>query len=312
VSESSKILSTIVLVSVLMEGAASNVAALSQHRRNTTTRNTPAASYPLPHPVSFRDINGRGLLVRTWVNGTGPFNFAIDTGAGATIIAPRVAQEAQVTRTNRSATIAGLSGTNTVAQHASIDSLAIGDSDNRLPAKGEVLISSGLPEDLDGLIDPTEAFSPFGYEIDLPRRELTAFNAQIDPVQMDRVPADGAVVTWLRDTHGRRPFVTLDNGDRALLDTGSSLGLAVRDSNGTSRSAAHSVRDVGGGRISTRRGQTNIAIGSLTLQRIPTDFVTGAESDVPVLLGLAALRPFRLRFDPLHHLIEIAPESRQR
>jgi len=310
VSEYSKILSTIVLVSVVMGGAASNVAALSQHRRSTAAQKTLPASYALPHPVSFRDVNGRGLLVRTWVNGVGPFNFAIDTGAGATIIAPRVAEEAHVARTNRSATIAGLSGANTIAQHASIDNLAIGDSENRLPAKGEVLISSGLPEDLDGLIDPTEAFSPFGYEINLPRRELIAFDARLNPVQMDQTPVDGSVVTWLRDPHGRRPFVMLDNGDRALLDTGSSLGLAVRDPSGPSRSAAHSVRDVGGGRISTRRGQTNIAIGSLMLQKIPTDFVTGAESDVPVLLGLAALRPFRLRFDPLHRLIEIPPQTR--
>ncbi len=308
-SEYSKILSTIVLVSVVMGGAASNVAALSQHRRSTAAQKQMPASYALPHPVSFRDVNGRGLLVRTWVNGVGPFNFAIDTGAGATIIAPRVAEEAHVARTNRSATIAGLSGANTIAQHASIDNLAIGDSENRLPAKGEVLISSGLPEDLDGLIDPTEAFSPFGYEINLPRRELIAFDARLNPVQMDQTPVDGSVVTWLRDPQSRRPFVMLDNGDRALLDTGSSLGLAVRDPSGPSRSAAHSVRDVGGGRISTRRGQTNIAIGSLMLQKIPTDFVTGAESDVPVLLGLAALRPFRLRFDPLHRLIEIAPET---
>ena len=136
-SEYSKIFSTIVLVSVVMGGAASNVAALSQYRRTTAAQKTLAASYPLPHPVSFRDVNGRGLLVRTWVNGVGPFNFAIDTGAGATIIAPRVAEEAHVARTNRSATIAGLSGANTVAQHASIDNLAIGDSENRLPAKGE-------------------------------------------------------------------------------------------------------------------------------------------------------------------------------
>src|ERR1051325_5517669 len=43
----------------------------------------------LPSPVSFREAEGRGLLVRTWVNGAGPFNFAIDTGAGATILSSR-------------------------------------------------------------------------------------------------------------------------------------------------------------------------------------------------------------------------------
>jgi hypothetical protein len=35
--------------------------------------------------------------------------------------------------------------------------------------------------------------------------------------------------------------------------------------------------------------------------------ISGAEADAPVLLGLSALRPFRLRFDPVHRLIEITP-----
>jgi hypothetical protein len=43
---------------------------------------------------------------------------------------------------------------------------------------------------------------------------------------------------------------------------------------------------------------------------VPTDLVSGTEADAPVLLGLSALRPFRLKFDPLHRLIEIAPGLR--
>jgi hypothetical protein len=106
----------------------------------------------------------------------------------------------------------------------------------------------------------------------------------------------------------------LDNGDRALLDTGSSLGLAIRDSGSPdSRAPVSAVRDVGGGQISARRvAATTVSIGSLTLRRIPTDMVSGAEADAPVLLGLTALRPFRLRFDPLHRLIEIAPAPARR
>ena len=275
-------------------------------------RSPARASYPLPRPISFREVNGRGLLARVWLNGIGPFNFAIDTGAGATIISPRVADEANVGRTGERATIAGLSGVNTVAQHASIDTFAIGESENLLPGKGAVLVSAGLPGDLDGLLDPIEAFSPFGLTIDLPRRELTAFDPNVFPLKVSDAPADGAVVPWLHEANTRRPFVMLDNGERALLDTGSSLGLAVRDPNATSRSATYAERDIGGGRISARRGQTNIAIGSLTLRKIPTDFVTGAGTDAPVLLGLAALRPFRLRFDPLHRLIEIVAERPSR
>jgi len=290
-----------------VEGAASGQAALSQRRRASSP--APQASYSIPHSVSFREVNGRGLLVRTWVNGTGPFTFAIDTGAGATLISQRVATEARISRASERATsISGLGGQSVVAHHVSVDSLAIGDAENYLPAKGEVLVTGGLPADVDGVLDPTEAMSPLGYILDLPRHELSAFDARNDPVEPGRTPADGAVVAWLREAHGRRPFVMLDNGDRALLDTGSSMGLAIRDPATGDRTAAHTVRDVGGARISSRRvTTTTISIGSLTLRRVPTDLISGAAADVPVLLGLAALRPFRLRFDPLHRLIEIAP-----
>jgi hypothetical protein len=67
------------------------------------------------------------------------------------------------------------------------------------------------------------------------------------------------------------------------------------------------VHDVGGS-VSTRRvAPRTVSIGALELRGVPTDMISGAASDAPVLLGLNALRPFRLRFDPLHRLIEIAP-----
>jgi len=267
----------------------------------------------VPGPVSFREVPGRGLIVRTWINSVGPFNFAIDTGAGATLLSQRVADEARVTIKGGRTSIAGLSGVSTSARGASIQSLAIGESENYLPAKGEAMVISGLPHDLDGVLDPTEAFSPLGYVIDLPQRELSAFDPRDNPIRINEQPDEGTVVRWLREGLSRRPFVMLDNGDRALLDTGSSLGLAIRDSGSSDgKLPAYSVRDVGGGQISSRRvAAKTISVGSLTLRRIPTDLVSGTEADAPVLLGLGALRPFRLRFDPLHRLIEIVPGSRR-
>ncbi|HVS21177.1 MAG TPA: aspartyl protease family protein, partial [Pyrinomonadaceae bacterium] len=266
----------------------------------------------VPRPVTFRDVPGRGLLLRTWVNSAGPFSFAIDTGAGATLLSPRVASEAQVTiKRGRGNPIAGLSGAPGSTQDATVRSIAIGDSENYLPAKGDVVVTRGLPSDLDGVLDPTEAFAPLGYVIDIPRRELSGFDPHALPLRLDEQPADGAVVQWLREGHSRRPFVQLDNGDRALLDTGSNLALAIRDRDDESnnqRVSGSVIRDVGGGNVSARRARpTNVAIGSLTLRNIPTDVISGAEANAPVLLGLSALRPFRLRFDPVHHLIEIAP-----
>src|SRR3954463_11736224 len=45
----------------------------------------------LPSPIRFREVSGRGLLVSAWVNGAGPYTFAVDTGAGATILSRPVA-----------------------------------------------------------------------------------------------------------------------------------------------------------------------------------------------------------------------------
>jgi predicted aspartyl protease len=310
-----RLLFVVILVLATSARAVSFGTALSAARRpqNPIRKATPEQTPPVPDAVVFREVTGRGLLVRTWVNGAGPFSFAIDTGAGATILSPAVADEARVKiKSGKPSSIAGLSGTAVAAHEASVDSLAIGESENYLPAKGAVIVTSGLPRDVDGVLDPTEAFSPLGYVIDLPRHELSAFDPRDNPVRLDQQPAEGTVVQWLRESHGRRPFVMLDNGDRALLDTGSSLGFAVKENSRSDgqRNSGYEVRDVGGGRISARRAApTTISIGSLTLRRIPTDIISGADADAPVLLGLSALRPFRLRCDPVHRLIEIAPVS---
>jgi hypothetical protein len=170
-----------------------------------------------------------------------------------------------------------------------------------------------FPGDIDGLFDPTEGYWPLGYVIDLPGRELSAFDPQVSPLRSGYEPVGGAVVPWARDAYGRRPYVMLDDGQKALLDTGSEFGLALSDNSpyDSRRSSTRPVRDVGGGTISARRvAPTTVAIGSLALRGVPTDLVTGTERGAPVLLGRAALRPFRISFDPISRLIEIAPATR--
>ena len=251
--------------------------------------------------ADYWSIRGSIQLVR--------FTFAIDTGAGVTIISPRVAREADVNvRSGPGPSIAGLSGVIVSANDATVQSIAIGDPQNQLPAGSEVIVSAGLPNDLDGLLDPSEAFGKFGYSIDIPRHELSAFDTRESPLSLRTQPRDGAVVAWQQQSNSHRPFVQLSTGETALIDTGSSLGFAVQSGavdNG--RSSQSTVNDVGG-RVSAHRvAPRTVSIGSLVLRNVPTDLISGASSDAPVLLGLNALRPFRLRFDPLHRLIEIAP-----
>src|SRR4030095_6893388 len=187
-----------------------------------------ASRASIPHPVSFREVPGRGLLTRVWINSAGPFNFAVDTGAGATLVSTRLAATLKLS-TGRGRTIGGLSGNTATASDARLQSVAIGDRQNFLPGNLEVVVTTGLPTDIDGVLDPTEAFAPLGYIIDIPRNQLSAFDPSESPLNVNNQPPDGAVVTWLRESQNNRPFVQLDNGDRALIDTGSSLGLAIRD-----------------------------------------------------------------------------------
>ena len=280
-----------------------------QQRRGARAQPRNSTSEVLPRPARFREVYGRGLLASVWINSAGPFTFAIDTGAGGTIVSQRVASEAGIGISNGPGpSLAGMSGTVVAARYGSIQTLAIGDSTNHLPSSTQVIVSNGLPRDLDGLLDPNDAFGSLGFVIDIPHQELSAFDPRRAPLDRRAEPPDGAVVDWLTDGGNHRPFVVLSTGERALLDTGSSLGFAVRDSNPDARSSrGGTVRDVGGS-VSYRRGTPRtISIGALVLRNIPTDVVSGAAADAPVMLGLNALRPFRLSFDPLHRLIEIAP-----
>ena len=265
----------------------------------------------LPHEISFREVRGRGLLVETWINETGPFTFAVDTGTDITVISPRVAAEARVAVVKGPGTsIAGLSGAVVSAADGVIQSIALGEAQNYLPAKTNVLVTNGLPRDLDGLLNPADAFGTLGYTIDIPRRQISLFDPRESPLSIRTQPRDGAVVSWLQQGNSRRPFVLLDNGEKALIDTGSSLGFGVRDGDlarVSSRSSA--VHDVGGSVSARRVAPRTVSIGSLVLRNVPTDLISGAASDAPALLGLNALRPFRLGFDPVHRLIEITPSG---
>jgi|ERR1041385_3740140 hypothetical protein len=305
----SKTLAALLIVAAIGGRAVSSGAALRVSQQRGQRPRIATRPVTLPRSVSFQEVRGRGLLVSTWINSRGPFTFAIDTGAGITIISPRVAGTAAVAiQAGPGPQIAGLSGAVVSARAGSAQTIALGDAQNVLPGKTDLIISSGLPRDLDGLLDPNDVFGSLGYAIDIPHQQLSFFDPRESPLSPRTQPRDGAVVTWHEQGGNRRPFVTLSTGEQALLDTGSSLGLGVHDPNPApvySRSSA--VHDVGGS-VSTRKAAPRtVSIGALELRGVPTDMISGATSDAPVLLGLNALRPFRLRFDPLHRLIEIAP-----
>jgi hypothetical protein len=259
-------------------------------------------------PIRLRDESS-GLLASGWINGAGPFVFAVDTGAGVSLIRRSVAESArlQVTKSRRPL-VGGLS-TSPISsdQETRVSGLALGRRDNHVPGSFPAAIVANLPGSIDGVLDPTEVFKPFGYSVDLPNRELQVFDTATYRLRLNDVPRDGAVVRWVREAGSERPFVRLGDGRLALIDTGSGFGLALNEV-GNHRGSGNTIHDLGGGTVQSRRvAPHNVSIGALVLNNVPTDVLTGVAPGTPIILGRRALFPFRITFDPASRLISFEP-----
>jgi hypothetical protein len=260
-------------------------------------------------PIRLRDERDRGLLANGWINGTGPFVFVIDTGAGVSLISRNVVERAGLrVTTARQPLVGGLSTSPIISnQAAQIAGLALGRSNNDMPGSFTAAVVNSLPGSIDGVLDPTEVFKPFGYTVDLPNRELRVFDTRL---RLSEVPKDGAVVRWVREAGSDRPYVRLGDGRLALIDTGSGFGLALNGGTGSNhRRTENAVHDLGGGIVQSQRVEPQVvSIGALVLNKVPTDVLTRVAPGTPIILGRGALFPFRITFDPTSRLIAFEPE----
>lgn len=268
-------------------------------------------------PIRFRDERERGLLVQGWINDAGPFVFAIDTGAGVSLVSPNVVNRARLQATKlRRPLVGGLSSSPiTTNQETRIGALALGRRNNTVPGSFTAAVVAGLPRSIDGVLDPTEVFSPYGYSIDLPNEELRVLDTTSPVLRLTEAPKDGAVVRWVREAGSQRPFVRLADGRLALIDTGSGFGLALSDgklsSSSNHKRSENAIHDLGGGTVQSRRIQPQtVSIGALVLRGVPTDFLIGVAPGTPIILGRGALFPFRITFDPASRLIAFEPAER--
>ena len=259
-------------------------------------------------PIRLRDERERGLLAQGWINGAGPFVFAIDTGAGVSLVSRNVVEQARLQMSRSRRPLVGGLSTSPLSsdQETQIPGIALGTRDNRAPGSFAAAVVNSLPGAIDGVLDPTEVFKSFGYTVDLPNHELQVFDTATYRLRVTDVPKDGAVVRWVREAGSDRPFVRLSDGRLALLDTGSRLGLALSDA----RQAAgvETIHDLGGGTIQSRRiAPQTVSIGTLVLNKVPTDLLTGVAPGTPIIIGRGALFPFKITFDPASRLIAFEP-----
>ena len=259
-------------------------------------------------PVRLRDESGRGLLAQGWINGTGPFVFVIDTGAGVSLINRGVVDRARLSVSKSRRSLVGGFSTSPISsdQESRVSGLALGRAGNNVPGSFTAAVVNSLPGGIDGVLDPTDVFRPYGYSVDLPNNELRVFDTAAYRLNLTDVPKDGAVVRWVREAGSDRPFVRLSDGRLALLDTGSALGLALNQGGRSPESKI--THDLGGGSFQSRRiAPQTVSIGALVLNRVPTDLLTGVAPGTPIILGRGALFPFKITFDPASKLIAFEP-----
>jgi len=263
-------------------------------------------------PIRLRDERDRGLVAQGWINGAGPFVFVIDTGAGVSLISRNVVDRARLSIAKSRRSLVGGFSTSPISsdQESRISGLALGRSGNNVPGSFAAAVVNTLPGAIDGVLDPTEVFSPYGYSVDLPNHELRVFDTAVYRLRLSDVPKDGAVVRWVREAGSNRPFVRLSDARLALLDTGSALGLALneRGPTGANHKRSDMTHDLGGGTFQSRRvAPQTVSIGTLVLNRVPTDMLTGVAPGTPIILGRGALFPFKITFDPASKLIAFEP-----
>jgi len=256
-------------------------------------------------PIRLRDERGRGLLAQGWINGAGPFTFVIDTGAGVSLISRSVVDRARLSVAKSRRSLVGGFSTSPISsdQESRVSGLALGRAGNNVPGSFTAAVVNSLPGGIDGVLDPTDVFRPYGYSVDLPNNELRVFDTAAYRLRVTDVPKDGAVVRWVGSD---RPFVRLSDGRLALLDTGSALGLAVNQ--GSRMTGSKITHDLGGGSFNSRRIEPQtVSIGPLVLNKVPTDLLTGVAPGTPIILGRGALFPFKITFDPASKLIAFEP-----
>lgn len=267
-------------------------------------------------PVRLRE--GRdGFVASAWINGAGPFTFAVDTGAGVSLISRNVVEKARLQVNKSRRTLVGGLSTSPIAsnQEAKLSGLSLGAPDNRITTKAVAAVVANLPGSIDGILDPTDVLSPLGYSVDLPNRELRVFDPTSQGLRLNQVPRGGAVVRWVREAGNDRPFVRLSDGRLALIDTGSGFGLALTDGRvvgGRSHAADLENRhDLGGGRVQSQEIEPQrVSIGALVLNGVPSDVLSGVAPGTPNILGRRALFPFKISFDPAARLISFEPTER--
>lgn len=260
-------------------------------------RQIPAAHIlPQSGPATLPTVDCGGyFLVQITIDGKGPFNFVLDTGATHTAISQRLARELAKDVTPVEGTVRGVDGA--ADQNlglVTLDRVAAGEF-AALDLDVLVLdlrsLSATFGVRLDGILGYS-FFDGVLLTVDYPRRQVRAQRGQLPPTDGKRI---------LRATRRSAPYVEARIGDRRvdlLLDTGKSGGMTLDDlsafpSDQPPTPIGSAVGISGTFLVRAARLRDDARVGDLVLKR-----PVAVESRGASIVGVDALKQFSLTFDP--------------
>jgi len=260
----------------------------------------------LPEPLFILDAKPDAddrLTVEVWLNGQGPFQFIVDSGAGRSVLSAAVAERLGLAR-GPNVLIHGISGAETYPT-AQVATLVVGDA-RLIQASLPVLPNDRVGGD--GLLG-VDILEDRNVIMDFAGRRLEVRRSRVG---LDRVQMPREVSVMADDRFGRLTVADCRvDGARALafIDTGGGVSIGnMALSRAISTRRRRSLDDVRPARLLTASGEMSIGefrvapsltLGAVRLTDLPMAFtdlhvfdVWGLKARPAVLLGVDVLRMF--------------------
>jgi predicted aspartyl protease len=290
---------------ILTAGLGLSFASQAALARQTTPAPTPPPA-PTPDPVLYLDASldaDDRLTIPVMINGLGPFQFIVDTGADRSVLSVGLAERLKLAR-GPDVMVHGVSGA-MISQTALVDELTVGDARIRkasLPVLAQERVGA------DGLLG-VDVLEGRSVVMDFHRRRLEVRRSRspFDLVQMSREVAVSA-----DDKYGRLTVVDCRvAGARALAFIDSGGGVSIGNmalSRAIATRRRRGVDDVRPAQLLTASGEITVGqfrvapsltLGDVRVTNLPMAFadlhifdVWGMNAKPAILLGVDVLRMF--------------------
>lgn len=261
------------------------------------------------------------IYIPVMVNGSGPYSFILDSGAGLTVVGSNIARELSLDRVGELPAL-GAGGID-VGSFVSLDSIEIGDAVIADIVAGELDLSDlnrFALEPIDGILG-YDFFSRFVVQIDYQNSLLTVFLADdpsvpggADTIDIELEQNHPMIAAVINDSITGR--FRIDTGSMNYLDLNTHIVEEYRlidESQTTVRNVK--IHGLGGQTIESTLGRINsFTLGEMTIHDLPCGFSTAdsglfAMESIDGNIGGGLLAKFTCTFDYPRSKFYLTPNS---